>query len=70
MKITIIKEKTNGWTGLAKQTIKLQSAVLDGHTYYQVTDDCIGSKYDCKTYRTLKGAEKRYNFLANCMVVK
>lgn len=69
MKFTIINEITNGWNGLAKETVKLQSAVYDNKTFYQVTHSVIG-KYKVFTYRTLKGAEVKFNKLASYMVVK
>jgi len=65
----IISEKTNGWTGLAKETVKLQKATMGDFTCYQVTHDQIGN-YQTFQYRTLRGAEKRYNRIANLMVVK
>lgn len=65
----IISEKTNGWTGLAKETIKLQKATMGDFTCYQVTHDQIG-KYDTFQYRTLRGAEKKFDKLASYMVVK
>lgn len=65
----IISEKTNGWNGLAKETIKLQKATMGDFVAYQVTHDQIG-KYDTFQYRTLRGAEKKFNKLVSYMVVK
>ena len=70
MKPSIIKEKSNGWDGWAKETIKLQSWDYKGKTYYQVTRSQMAGKHEVKNYRTLKGAEKRYAFLENIMTVK
>lgn len=65
----IINQQTNGWNGLAKETVKLQKATMGDFTCYQVTHDMIG-KYDTFQYKTLRGAEKRYARIANAMVVK
>lgn len=65
--MTTIKETTNGWDGyFAKQTIKL----IDGGNGIYLVTNTNSSKHEVRIYRTLKGAEKRFNLLDYLMVKK
>lgn len=62
-----LKEVTNGWEGFwAKETIQL----IDGENNMYAVTYTSGTTHKVQTYRTLKGAEKRFNQLDQVMVKK
>lgn len=64
---TIIKSKDNGYTGyLARQEVVL----VEAYGFYHVQERSSSPNRKTFTYRTLKGAEKKFEFLASVMVVK
>jgi hypothetical protein len=63
---TIIKSKDNGYTGyLARQEVVL----VEAYGFYHVQERG-SSRRKTFTYRTLKGAEKKFEQLASVMVTK